>query len=256
MRGFTAGRAREKIDEPALGFYQALVEARIPFEMVHDRCLDAKHLAPFRTLDPAQHCGAVRRHSAGSLRAFVERGGGLVATYETSLYDEWGVRRKDFGLSHRFSARSYAGRVEENMLNSYLDLKKDPATERIHPLLRGFEDAGRIINAVNQVDVTAADQSQFHSAAHRPDLSGSAHGVGFHAARRHHAPGVYLRTGWEGSRRLFPGDIDRTFWQVLMFDHGKLLRNAVEWATNEAISDVSRRQRHSGCRGLGAERIR
>jgi hypothetical protein len=31
----------------------------------------------------------------------------------------------------------------------------------------------------------------------------------------------------------FPGDIDRTFWQVLSTDHAKLLRNAVEWATNE-----------------------
>ncbi len=34
----------------------------------------------------------------------------------------------------------------------------------------------------------------------------------------------------------FPGDIDRTFWQVLSVDHGKLLRNAVDWATNEARS--------------------
>ena len=32
----------------------------------------------------------------------------------------------------------------------------------------------------------------------------------------------------------FPGDLDRTFWQVLAVDHGMLLRNAVEWATNEA----------------------
>jgi hypothetical protein len=31
----------------------------------------------------------------------------------------------------------------------------------------------------------------------------------------------------------FPGDIDRTFWQVLDVDHGKLLRNAVTWVTNE-----------------------
>jgi hypothetical protein len=31
----------------------------------------------------------------------------------------------------------------------------------------------------------------------------------------------------------FPWDIDRTFWEVLSTDHGKLLRNAVAWATNE-----------------------
>ncbi len=31
----------------------------------------------------------------------------------------------------------------------------------------------------------------------------------------------------------FPWDIDRTFWEVLNVDHGKLLGNAVEWATNE-----------------------
>jgi hypothetical protein len=43
-------RAHEKVEDPGLGFYQALVEARIPFEMVHDRCLNAKRLAPFRTL--------------------------------------------------------------------------------------------------------------------------------------------------------------------------------------------------------------
>jgi hypothetical protein len=31
----------------------------------------------------------------------------------------------------------------------------------------------------------------------------------------------------------FPWDVGRTFWEVLSVDHGKLLRNAVLWATNE-----------------------
>jgi hypothetical protein len=31
----------------------------------------------------------------------------------------------------------------------------------------------------------------------------------------------------------FPWDIDRTFWEILAADHGKLLRNAVDWAANE-----------------------
>ena len=31
----------------------------------------------------------------------------------------------------------------------------------------------------------------------------------------------------------FPWDVDRTFWEVLSVDHFRLLRNAVQWATNE-----------------------
>jgi hypothetical protein len=31
----------------------------------------------------------------------------------------------------------------------------------------------------------------------------------------------------------FPWDIDRTYWEILGVDHGKLLRNAIAWATNE-----------------------
>jgi hypothetical protein len=31
-----------------------------------------------------------------------------------------------------------------------------------------------------------------------------------------------------------PWDIGRTFWDVMCVDHGRLLRNVVRWATNEA----------------------
>jgi hypothetical protein len=44
---------------------------------------------------------------------------------------------------------------------------------------------------------------------------------------------VFLREVDKGRVIYFPWDIDRTFWEVLSVDHGKLLRNAVEWATNE-----------------------
>ena len=46
-------------------------------------------------------------------------------------------------------------------------------------------------------------------------------------------PGLYARE--EGRSRVvyFPFDVDRTFWEVLTPDHGKLLRNAVDWGANE-----------------------
>ena len=222
---------REKIDEPALGFYDALVEARIPFEMVHDRCLDAEHLAPFRTLI-LPNIAALSDEQCTRLRAFAERGGGLIATYETSLYDEWGVRRKDFGLASLFGA-SYAGKLKENMLNSYLNLEKDPSGNGSHPLLRGFEDAGRIINAVNQVDVTPADSRQFAPLRIVPSYPDLPMESVFTRPGVAHPPGVFVRQVGKGRVVYFPGDVDRTFWQVLCVDHAKLLRNAVDWATNE-----------------------
>ena len=101
--------ARAKVEDPALGFYQALIEARIPFEMVHDHLLDAEHIARFKTLI-LPNIAALSTQQCEQIRAFVEQGGSVVATYETSLYDEWGVRRNDFGLASLFGA-SFSGRT-------------------------------------------------------------------------------------------------------------------------------------------------
>ena len=46
-------------------------------------------------------------------------------------------------------------------------------------------------------------------------------------------PQVFLREPGRGRVVYFPGDVDRTFWEVLSVDHFQLLRNAVLWATNE-----------------------
>ena len=90
--------------------------------------------------------------SAIRFASFVARGGSLVATQETSLYDEWGRRRQDFGLADLFGARS-PGKVEGPMQNSYLTIERDPRTKEFHPLLAGLEDAPRIINGANRVVV-------------------------------------------------------------------------------------------------------
>ena len=69
-----------RVEDHTLGWYQALIEARIPFEMVHDRLLDKPHLDPFKTL-VLPNIAALSRAQCRQLREFVARGGGLVATY-------------------------------------------------------------------------------------------------------------------------------------------------------------------------------
>jgi hypothetical protein len=222
--------ATATVEDPIQGFYQALVEARIPFEMVHDHLLDREHTGQFRTLI-LPNIAALSTQQCEQIRAFVERGGGIVATYETSLYDEWGVRQKDFGLASLFGA-SFAGSKEGPLQNSYLSLEKDPATGQYHPVLAGFEDANRIINGIHRVHVTAAGDSlppPLKVVSTYPDLPMEE----CFPRKPAQDEGVFLRQAGPGRVVYFPWDIDRTFWEVLSTDHLKLIRNSILWAANE-----------------------
>ncbi len=225
--------ARDKVEGPALGFYQAFVEARIPFEMVHDGLLDAEHVAPFRTLI-LPNIAALSDRQCNQLRSFVRAGGSIIATFETSLYDEWGVRRPDFGLGSLFGA-SFAGGVEGPILNSYLNLERDSSTGRFHPLLAGLEDATRIINGVNRVRVRPIGEPEASPLTVVPSYPDLPMEEVFPRPSKAKESGVFLRQMGNGRIVYFPWDIDRTFWEVLNVDHKKLLVNAALWATNEPL---------------------
>jgi hypothetical protein len=227
-----------RTEDHTQGWYQALIEARIPFEMAHDRLLDPARVSQFKTLI-LPNIAALSDAQCGQLREFANRGGSIIATFETSLYDEWGVARKDFGLADLFGV-AFKGRIEGPARNSYLRLETDPATGKRHPFLAGLEDATRIINGVRRVDVESTlpfSQSPLTLIPSYPDLPME---KVYPRVLKTDVPQVFMRelaggihSGSPGRIVYFPWDIDRTFWEVLSADHFKLLRNAVTWATNE-----------------------
>ncbi len=221
--------ARDSAEDAVLGWYQALIEARIPFEMVHDRLLDADHVAQFKTLI-LPNITALSDAQCDQLRQFVARGGGIVATHETSLYNEEGGPRKDFGLADLFGV-SFAGRASGPMHNAYLRLEHDPAHE--HPLLRGLEDAPRIIHGAWRVEVTMKEKFPAPPLTLIPPYPDLPMEKVFSRVPKTDIPQVFLRETGAGRVVYFPWDIDRTFWEILDVDHARLLRNAVDWATNE-----------------------
>jgi hypothetical protein len=246
----TAWFLGNRVEDHINGWYQALIEARIPFELVHDRLLDAAHIGQFKTLI-LPNIAALSDAQCDQLRAFVNNGGSVIATYETSLCDEWGVRRKDFGLADLLGV-GWKGRTEGPMQNSYLRLEHD--TAHGHQLLKGLEDAPRIVNGVWRLEVEPREKFSQVPLTLIPSYPDLPMEKVFPRVEKTDVAQVYLRelVAADVSRLnssnppstinhpqslgrvvYFPWDIDRTFWEVLSVDHFKLLRNAVEWATNE-----------------------
>jgi hypothetical protein len=89
-------------------FEQALIQAKVPFDIVFDEHL--RDLSKYRVLAlPDQE--SMSEAQAAMVRAFVQRGGGLVATGQTSLFTEERRRRRNFALADLFGidAPAYAG---------------------------------------------------------------------------------------------------------------------------------------------------
>jgi hypothetical protein len=214
----------------AYGIYHALIEDHLPFEMVNDRMMDEADLKPFKLLI-LPNIAALSDAQCEQLKKFVERGGSIVATFETALYDENGKPRSEFGLADLFGVSLSRG-VEGPLQNSYLRLKADPATKKFHPVLNGLEDAYRIINCTHRVQVSARanSPSPVTLVPTYPDLPME---DVYPRTDDTDTRELYLREVGNGRVAYFTGDIDRTFWQILSVDHGRLIKNTIRWALNE-----------------------
>lgn len=223
--------ANEKVEDHILGMYHALLEARIPFEMVHDELLGAENLNRFKTLI-LPNIAALSNAQCEQLGQYVRRGGSVVATHESSLYNEWGERRDNFGLADLFGV-SVAGEVQGPMKNAYLNLSGEPGSGTRHPLLAGLEEAERLIHGVYRLPVTATENFADAPITFVPPYPDLPMEEVYPRIPKTDTPEVYLRELGESRIAYFPWDIDRIFWEILNVDHGKLLGNAVTWATNE-----------------------
>ncbi len=220
----------DRAADHVLGMYHALVEGRVPFEMVHEAYLTPERLDAFKLLILAD-TAALSDGQCAAIRAYVARGGSVLATFASSLYDEAGQRRADFGLADVFGV-SFGGRVDGPMQNSYLNLEADPATGRRHPVLAGLDGTPRIINGVFRLHVTPTTTfpSPLTLIPSYPDLPME---DVYPRVPRTDTRELYLREIGASRVAYVPWDIGRTFWEVMSPDHGQLLRNLVAWTTNE-----------------------
>lgn len=218
------GEQRFEVERYRRGYYQALLEARIPFDVIDDSFLDPRHLDRYRTV-VLPNCAILSDAQCETIRGFVQRGGRLVATHATSLYDETAKRRVDFGLADLFGCH-FEGRIDERMNNAYLTLRHPS------PALAGLEAIGRTIGPVKRIHVRA-DGASHVPLTLIPSYSDLPMERVFTTQATSDTPMAFCRTVGRGRVVYLPMDLDRTFDEIGHGDHLKLLGAMVDWATQE-----------------------
>lgn len=105
--GREAGKVEERYMSAVLGAFRACAEEHLPVNLINDWNLNTDDLSKYKVLIlPNAACLDDRQVKA--IDEFVKNGGGLVASLETSLFDEFGEPRKEFALNHLFGA-NYRG---------------------------------------------------------------------------------------------------------------------------------------------------
>ena len=242
--------AGELVDAPYEGFAQALIRARIPYLPVHADDLDA---AAFRVLILA-NAGALSDAQCAAIRRFVERGGSLIATGESTLYDEWGDPRTDFALAdllHVHTAGKPARRATPHRasLHTYLRLHpelrarvdgpkngKEPriAGER-HPTLKGFEETD-LIPFGGVLPTLKMDQGAIAPLTFVPEFPVYPPETAWMRTDDSGVPGLVLNETGTGARIAYlAADLDRRYMRELLPDHGNLLANLVRWAARDNL---------------------
>ncbi len=228
--GSWRGADRVQTADYLQGLYYALLEGRFIFDFVHQDDLSPESLRKYRAL-LIPNAAYMNDSQCAHIRAYASGGGSVLATFETSLYNEWGDPRSDFGLAELFGA-SASGKTVGPFGNSYARI------EQRHPVVAGFEGTALLPGAENRVPVRANEASPLilsvvpYFPAYPPEMV-------YPRTPRTDDPAAIFRGNGDSRVAYFAGDVDRTFWRSGNTDLSQLIQNAVRWVLGETRRPVT-----------------
>jgi hypothetical protein len=119
--GRSAGQVEERYLANVFGLFRAALEEHLPFTLINDWNLNDDDMKRFKVLI-LPNAACLDDRQCGAIRQFVECGGGLVASLDTGLCDEFGTPRKTpalaevLGVIHQGAAiaRKADAKLDEN----------------------------------------------------------------------------------------------------------------------------------------------
>ncbi len=229
-KGPATASSRFYMRETTHGIYETLLRGRFAFDFVHEERLDPDSLSKYRALI-LPNIAMLSDRQCQQLRNYVHSGGSIMASFETSLYDENLQPRSDFALADLFDI-SKAGDVIGTNGNAYYARIEKPDAPHPHPILAGFSNTNWLPGAQNRLPLKPIGDPILTVVPgfvqYPPELA-------YPSPSQSHTnePAVVLRE--TGSSRIawFPGDIERTWWLTGHGDLLHLMHNTIRWLTRD-----------------------
>jgi hypothetical protein len=224
-----------RVDQPFRGWTRALVRARIPHVPVHVDQIDRQSPALAVLILP--NIGAISDAQLAAVRRYVEWGGSLIATGQTSLYGPRGDPRPDFGLGVMFGVRGArpelidsSQRALRESQHSYLRIEAEPR----HPVMAGFDETSILPFGGTLASLTVDARCRV-PLTFIPPLPVFPPETAWMRQPRTTVPGLIINES--GSKRVvfLPADIDRRYAIDHLPDHGNLLANLVRWGAHGSL---------------------
>jgi hypothetical protein len=228
--GSWRGAERTQATEYLQGLYYALLEGRFLFDFVHEKDLGPATMGKYRAL-LIPNAAHLADEACRLVRDYAAAGGSVLATFETSRYDEWGDARPEPALADLFAATP-TGEVVGPAANSYMRI------ERPHPAVGGFEGTALLPGPESRLPIRVRDAGRTVLTV-VPSYPAFPPEMVFPRTPHTDEPAAVFRENGRSRVAYFPGDVDRTFWRSGNPDLGQLLANTVRWLRGDAPRPVT-----------------
>jgi len=220
--GPATARVRTYMRETTHGLYDALLRGRFAFDYVHEDRLEPERLAKYRAL-LLPNIAMLSDRQCQQLRAYVRSGGSVVASFETSLYDEDLKPRPDFGLADVFGVSRAGDAIGTNGNPYYARIERPQSA---HPIFEGFSDTNWLAGAQNRVPLKPVADPLLTVVPgfvrYPPELA-------YPPVSETSEPAVVLREAGASRLAWFAGDVERTYWLTGHTDLLHLIDNTIRW---------------------------
>lgn len=218
-----ADRQKDAYITHIIGLEQLLLAEKLQYNFLLDQDLSEDTLAKVNVLViPNGAC--LSDDELRLIRHYVHQGGKVISTYETSLYDENGRQRHDFGLADVFGC-SFSGIRKDATQYGYQYVRHAEG----HPMTKGFEETELIANWGTNLLVQPKESAEC-PLTFVPQIYPQSPERAWPRSFETKFPTCVVHAYGQGQSIYFPFGIDKHIWMHGHQDFRTLLANAFRLA--------------------------